>query len=67
MYAYVVLSLLTGARTEELRALTWDHVDLFGRPDLTPPIPPHIAVWRSVRAEGETKTRKSCRTIALPA
>jgi integrase len=66
MYAYVVLLLLTGARTEELRALTWDHVDLLGRPDTQPPIPPHIAVWRSVRAQGETKTRKSRRTIALP-
>jgi integrase len=67
MYAYVVLSLLTRARTEELRALTWDHVDLLGRPDLQPPIPPHMAVWRSVRTRGETKTRKSRRTIALPA
>ena len=30
MRAYVVVSLLTGARTEELRALTWTHVDLDG-------------------------------------
>ncbi len=30
-------------------------------------VPPHIAVWRSVRAEGETKTPKSRRTLALPA
>lgn len=29
--AYVVVSLLTRARTEELRALTWDHVDLDGQ------------------------------------
>ena len=28
MGAYVLVSLLTGARTEELRALTWSHVDL---------------------------------------
>jgi integrase len=28
MHAYVVVSLLTGARTEELRALTWSHLDL---------------------------------------
>ena len=35
MYAYVVLSLLTGARTEELRALTWTHVDLDGDPTPT--------------------------------
>lgn len=67
MYAYIVVALLTGARTEELRALTWDHVFLKGRPDLDPPQPPHIAVWRSVRRSGDTKTRKSRRTLALPA
>jgi integrase len=66
MYAYIVVSLLTGARTEELRALTWDHVDLDGGPDARLPVPPHIAVWRSVRAGGDTKTRKSRRTLALP-
>jgi integrase len=66
MGAYVVLSLLTGARTEELRALTWAHVDLDGDPHATPPVPPHIMVWRSVRAGGDTKTRKSRRTLALP-
>lgn len=66
MRAYVVLSLLTGPRTEELRALTWDHVDLTGDPDAPPPVPPHIAVWRSIRAGGDTKTRKSRRTLALP-
>ncbi len=67
MHAYIVVSLLTGPRTEELRALTWDHVDLDGDLDASPPIPPHLAVWRSVRAGGDTKTRKSRRTIALPA
>ncbi|WP_129840431.1 site-specific integrase [Streptomyces sp. RFCAC02] len=66
MRAYIVVSLLTGARTEELRPLTWDHVDLGGRPHADPPVPPHIAVWRSVRRSGETKTRKSRRTLALP-
>ena len=66
MHAYIVMSLLTGARTEELRALTWDHVDLTGRPDAVPPVPPHVAVWRSVRSGGDTKTRKSRRTLALP-
>jgi integrase len=55
MYAYIVLALLTGARTEELRALTWDHVFLKGRPDMDPPQPPHIAVWRSVRRTGDTQ------------
>lgn len=59
LHAYIVVSLLTGARTEELRALTWSHVDL----DATPPV---IMVWRSVRAGGDTKTRKSRRTLELP-
>ncbi|OLE22693.1 MAG: site-specific integrase [Actinobacteria bacterium 13_1_20CM_3_71_11] len=61
-----MLSLLTGARTEELRALTWARVDLDGEPDADPPVPPHIEVWRSVRAGGDTKTKKSRRTLALP-
>lgn len=67
-HAYVVLSLLLGARTEELRALTWSHVDLVGRPETAdkPQVPPHIMVWRSVRAGGDTKTKKSRRTLALP-
>ncbi|MEV4167633.1 tyrosine-type recombinase/integrase [Nonomuraea dietziae] len=64
MYAYVVLSLLIGARTEELRALVWDEVDLVGDPDKD--VPPWIAVWRSVRAGGDTKTRRSRRSLALP-
>jgi integrase len=66
LHAYIVVSLLTGARTEELRALTWDHVDLEGDPEADPTVPPHMAVWRSVRAGGDTKTRKSRRTVALP-
>ncbi len=64
--AYVVLCLLAGVRTEEARALTWDHVDLDGNPAADPPVPPHVAVWRSVRAHGDTKTAKSRRTLALP-
>jgi len=55
--AYVVISLLTGIRTEEARALRWDHVDIDAGT---------IAVWRSVRAGGDTKTGKSRRTLALP-
>ena len=58
MNAYIVLSLLTGARTEELRALTWDHLDLDADP-------PTIMAWRSVRRGGETKTPKSRRTLEL--
>lgn len=66
MRGYIITALLTGARTEELRPLTWSHVDLVGDPEANPPIPPNIKVWRSVRARGETKTRKSRRTLALP-
>jgi integrase len=58
MYAYIAVSLLTGARTEELRALTWSHLDL----DTDPP---SIMVWRSVRRRGETKTPRSRRTLEL--
>ncbi|MFI6324314.1 tyrosine recombinase XerC [Nonomuraea sp. NPDC050556] len=66
--AYVVLSILTGARTEELRALTWEHVDLEGQPAALgkPLVPPSIKVWRSDRTGGDTKTVKSRRTLAMP-
>jgi integrase len=60
LHNYIVVSLLTGGRTEELRALRWDHVHLESSP-------PHIEVWRSVRADGDTKTKRSRRTLALPA
>ena len=66
MHAYIALSLLTGIRTEEARALRWAHVDLDGDPGAHPPVPPHIAVWRSVRVHGDTKTERSRRTLALP-
>src|SRR5690348_12345376 len=67
MHAYIMLSLLAGIRTEEARALRWSHVDLDGDPDARTPLPPHVAVWRSVRAHGDTKTERSRRTLALPA
>ena len=54
---YVVLCLLTGIRTEEARALRWDHVDLDAGT---------VAVWRSVRHGGDTKTATSRRTLGLP-
>lgn len=60
LHCYIVVSLLTGARTEELRALRWEHVHLDAEP-------PHVEVWRSVRRTGDTKTRHSRRTLALPA
>ena len=67
MHAYIVLSLLAGIRTEEARALHWAHINLNGDPAATPPVPPHIAVWRSVRTHGDTKTERSRRTLAIPA
>ena len=67
MHAYIVLSLLCGLRTEEARALRWAHVDLDGDPAARPPVPPHVAVWRSVRTHGETKTERFRRTLGLPA
>jgi integrase len=62
LYAYIVVSLLTGIRTEEARALSWDRVHL----QHVGAMPPHIEVWRSVRTGGDTKTKKSRRTLALP-
>src|ERR1700735_2072899 len=67
MHAYIVLSLLAGIRTEEARALHWAHVDLDGDPAASPPVPPHIALWRAVRIHGDTKTERSRRTLGLPA
>ena len=55
--AYVVPSLLAGVRTEEARAITWDEVDLKAGT---------VAVYRSVRVKGDTKTRKSRRVLKLP-
>ncbi|SNR87325.1 Site-specific recombinase XerD [Haloechinothrix alba] len=66
LHAYIVLSLLIGARTEELRALTWDHVDLYGDKDAADPVSPSVSVWHSVREGGDTKSRKSRRTLAMP-
>jgi integrase len=60
---YAVLSLCTGIRTEEARALRWDHVDL-GNPGSEPARIPSVAVSRSVRAKGDTKTTRSRRTLA---
>jgi integrase len=56
LHAYVVLLLTTGLRPEEARSLRWDHVDLDAGT---------VAVWRSDRAGGDTKTPKSRRTLRL--
>jgi integrase len=66
LYPYIVVSLLSGIRTEETRALRWDHVDLLGDPRAVPPVPPHIDVWRAERAGGDVKTPKSRRSLRLP-
>src|SRR2546429_865765 len=80
LHAYVVLSLLVGIRTEEARALRWDHVvtwvdDSAGwQPVTTVGFDSAragedqyaIYVWRSERHGGDTKTEKSRRTLALP-
>lgn len=57
LYAYVVLSVTTGLRTEELRALRWSEVDLGTGT---------VAVYRAVRAAADTKTPKSRRVLSLP-
>ncbi|GLZ14190.1 site-specific integrase [Actinomadura sp. NBRC 104425] len=75
MRAYIVLSLLTGARTEELRALTWPHVVAFDERRQAWLAVAEVGwehegfavhVWRSVRRKGDTKTKKSRRTLKLP-
>ncbi len=67
MHNYIVVVAIDRGRTEELRALRWEHVHMEGNPDRVPPVPPYLEVWRSVRAGGDTKTRRSRRTLALPA
>ncbi|MFB7465658.1 tyrosine recombinase XerC [Streptomyces sp. NPDC056224] len=62
IHAYVVLSLLVGMRPEETRPLTWSHVHT-GFADGQQP---YVDVWRSVRSHGDTKTRKSRRSLAMP-
>jgi len=73
--AYIVLSLLIGARTEELRALRWDHVVAYNEDSekwlsvITAGWEHKqfaIYVWRSDRATGDTKTPKSRRSLKLP-
>ncbi|WP_197038862.1 tyrosine-type recombinase/integrase [Herbidospora cretacea] len=73
--AYVVISLTTGVRTEEARALRWDHVVAWiperkAWEPVTEAGFKHkrfaIYVWRADRVGGDTKTRKSRRTLELP-
>jgi integrase len=57
MHAYIVVSLLTGLRPEEIRAMRWTDVDL------TEGV---VYVLRAARASGDTKTRRSRRGLRLP-
>ena len=57
LWAYVAVSLLGGLHTEEARALRWSEVDLEAGT---------VAVYRSVRFGGDTKTEKSRRVVQLP-
>ncbi|MFD0856811.1 tyrosine-type recombinase/integrase [Actinomadura adrarensis] len=54
--AYVILAIVSGLRTEELRALTWADIDLKKKV---------VYVLRSDRESGDTKTQESRRGIAL--
>jgi integrase len=70
--AYITLSLLTGLRTEEARALRWDHVVAWVGGQWQPVTEAGfdheqlaVLVWRSDRAGGDTKTPRSRRTLAL--
>ena len=76
--AYFVVSLMTGIRTEEARELRWDHVVAWvpktEHEGAWQPVTEvgfdhkrfAVYVWRSVRATGDTKTKKSRRTLELP-
>ena len=70
--AYITLSLLTGLRTEEARALRWDHVVAWAGDQWQPVTEAGfdneqlaVFVWRSDRTVGDTKTPESRRTLAL--
>jgi integrase len=71
--AYIILSLLSGIRTEEARALRWDHVVAWVSGQWVPVAEGGfdqeqvaVFVWRAERAGGDTKTPGSRRTLALP-
>jgi integrase len=57
LWPYVAVSMLGGIRTGEARALRWSEVDLEAGT---------VAVNRSVRRTGETKTEKSRRVFQIP-
>ena len=47
------------------QALEWRHVHLECRADVSPPVPPFVEVWRSVRSGGDTKPQ-SRGTLGFP-
>jgi integrase len=55
--ALFVLSITLGLRPGELRAVTWDHVDLAKG---------IIYIWKSTKRDGDVKTKKSRRSLLLP-
>jgi len=55
--ALFILVITLGLRPGELRALTWDHVDLANG---------IIHIWKSTRRDGDVKTPKSRRSLILP-
>jgi hypothetical protein len=60
MHAHITVSLMSGVRPEEARAIGWQQdVDLDGEP-------PSVAVLRADRAGGDVKTPKSRRALQLP-
>jgi integrase len=75
IYAYVALSLMTGVRPGEARALRWSHVVAWV-PEAKEWRPVTevgfrykkyaVYVWRSVREDGDTKTELSRRTLEIP-
>jgi integrase len=67
MHAYIVVSLLTGARIGELRALTWDHVHLVGQHEADPPVPPMWKCGARSGPGGHQDPQVPPRTLALPA
>jgi integrase len=75
LHAYVVLSFMTGVRTEEARALHWEHVVAWvSKSKEWRPVTEvgfkykkyAVYVWRSVCEDGDTKTEKSRRTLEIP-
>jgi integrase len=62
LYSYIVVSLLSGIRTEEIRALRWPHVHFEDEPGAVA----NVDVWRADRTDGDTKTDKSRRSLRLP-